>query len=55
MPRPNQDRQRYTIYLGTDQLERLRAESERSGAPIAEMIRRAVEAYLATLESRKPD
>jgi predicted DNA-binding protein len=53
VPRANQDRQRYTIYLGVEQLERLRAESERTGAPIAEMIRRAIDAYLPPTE--RPD
>lgn len=37
---------RTNIYLREDQLKRLEAASKQSGAPTAELIRRAIDAYL---------
>jgi hypothetical protein len=37
---------RTSIFLGQDQLERLREISEESGAPVAELARRALDSYL---------
>lgn len=34
---------RTNIYLSPEQLKRLKAESEKTGAPIAELVRRAVD------------
>jgi len=39
-------RKRYNVYLDQDQIKKLQAISEKSGAPIAVMIRRAIDAYL---------
>jgi len=38
---------RANFYLTEKQMERLRARSEREGVPVAELIRRAVDAFLA--------
>lgn len=38
---------RTNIYLRPDQMKKLRALNEKSGAPIAELVRRAVDEYLA--------
>jgi predicted DNA-binding protein len=38
---------RTTIYLDDKQLERLRAKSEADKTPVAEIVRRAIDAYLA--------
>jgi predicted DNA-binding protein len=37
---------RTNVYLREEQLKRLEAASEKSGAPVAELIRRAIDAYL---------
>jgi predicted DNA-binding protein len=37
---------RTNIYLRTDQVKRLKALHEKTGAPVAELVRRAVDAYL---------
>ena len=34
------------MYLKTEQLKKLTALSEKTGAPVAELIRRAIDAYL---------
>ncbi len=34
------------IYLKPEQLDRLKAQSAKTGAPVAELIRRAIDAYL---------
>jgi hypothetical protein len=39
-----------SLYLKPEQLDGLRAESERTGAPVAELIRRAIDAYLKTIK-----
>jgi predicted DNA-binding protein len=39
-----------TYHLTEQQIERLRAESKRTGLSVAEMIRRAVDAYLPKTE-----
>jgi predicted DNA-binding protein len=39
-------KERTNIYLATDQMKQLKALSKKTGAPVAELIRRAVEAYL---------
>jgi predicted DNA-binding protein len=36
-------RTRTNIYLSSEQLKRLKAESERTGAPVAELVRRAID------------
>ncbi len=38
---------RTNIYLSEKQLERLRERSEREGVAIAELVRRAIDAFLA--------
>ena len=38
--------QRYTLYLEKDQLESLTKQSAKTGAPVSELIRRAVAASL---------
>ncbi len=40
-------KRRTNIYLTEKQLERLQARSERENLPMAELVRRAVDAYLA--------
>jgi predicted DNA-binding protein len=37
---------RTNIYLDPEQLKRLKAISEKTGAPVAALIRKAIEAYL---------
>jgi predicted DNA-binding protein len=37
---------RTALYLKEEQLKKLEAISEKTGAPIAELIRRAIDAYL---------
>ena len=37
---------RTNLHLKDDQLKRLRALSDKTGAPVAELVRRAIEAYL---------
>jgi hypothetical protein len=44
---------RVSIFLRHDQLARLRAEQDRTGAPVAEQIRRAIDATLGTKSTRK--
>jgi predicted DNA-binding protein len=39
--------QRTNIYLTDKQLERLRARAEQEGLPVAELVRRAIDAFLA--------
>ena len=38
---------RTNIYLDEKQLERLRAKGERDNLPVSEIVRRAIDAYLA--------
>jgi hypothetical protein len=38
---------RTNIYLRPDQMRKLRALNEKTGAPMAELVRRAVDEYLA--------
>lgn len=40
-----------SLYMSDEMLERLKTESERTGAPKSELIRRAVDTYLADRES----
>jgi predicted DNA-binding protein len=44
---------RTQLHLAIDQIERLKTIAERKGVSMAEIIRRAVEAYLAAEERRK--
>jgi len=37
---------RTTLYLKEEQIKKLEALSAKSGAPVAELIRRAIDAYL---------
>jgi predicted DNA-binding protein len=46
-------KKRTNIYLSEDQLKRLRALSEKTGAPVAELVRRGVEMYLKRIEGGK--
>jgi len=39
-------KKRTTVWLPKDLLAKLKKQSERTGAPMAELFRRAVEAYL---------
>jgi predicted DNA-binding protein len=36
-------KERMNVNLSPDQMKRLRAESEKTGAPVAELVRRAVD------------
>jgi predicted DNA-binding protein len=38
--------QRTALFLKTEQVAKLQALSERTGAPVAELIRRAIDMYL---------
>jgi predicted DNA-binding protein len=38
--------QRTALFLKEDQLKKLQALSEKTGAPVAELIRRAIDKYL---------
>ncbi len=51
MPRVKKNREKYSLYLDPEQMIWLRAEEERTGVPVSESIRRAIDAYRAT----KPD
>jgi predicted DNA-binding protein len=44
---------RTNIYLRPDQMKQLRALNEKTGAPIAELVRRAVDEYLAKRSKEK--
>jgi len=44
---------RYSAFLRRDQLEQLRAVHEAQGVPVAEQIRRAIDAALGTKPARK--
>jgi predicted DNA-binding protein len=44
---------RTNIHLAPDQIERLREAAERKGVSVAELVRRAIEAYLNAEERRK--
>jgi predicted DNA-binding protein len=44
---------RTQLHLAIDQIERLKAIAERKGVSMAEIIRRAIEAYLAAEERRE--
>lgn len=46
MVQPVLKKRRTTVWLPLDLLERLRKLSDKTGAPMAELFRRAVEAYL---------
>jgi len=46
MPGKKRDKVRIQVYLEASQKERLEAIHVKTGAPVAELIRRAVEAYL---------
>lgn len=39
-------KRRTNIYLRPDQMKKLKALNEKTGAPVAELVRRAVDAYL---------
>ncbi|HTT05336.1 MAG TPA: ribbon-helix-helix domain-containing protein [Steroidobacteraceae bacterium] len=41
-----------SIYLTHDQHERLQTLKEKTGAPVSELIRRAIDAYLKIAEKR---
>jgi predicted DNA-binding protein len=44
---------RTNIYLRPDQMKQLKALNEKTGAPVAELVRRAVDAYLAARAKEK--
>jgi predicted DNA-binding protein len=44
---------RTNIYLTPDQVKRLKALNERTGAPVAELVRRAVDEYLKKRKNEK--
>lgn len=50
-------KEKIMVYLDAEQLEQLRAVSKESGAPVAELIRRAVNKYMAvdTTPRKKED
>jgi len=41
-----QNMTRYALYVRPDQLQQLNTLSDKTGAPTAELIRRAIDAYL---------
>jgi predicted DNA-binding protein len=43
---------RTALFLKTEQVKKLQSLSEKTGAPVAELIRRAIDAYL---QSRKKE
>jgi predicted DNA-binding protein len=43
---------RTALYLKEEQLKRLEVISNKTGAPIAELIRRAIDAYLEKVKAR---
>jgi predicted DNA-binding protein len=43
---------RTALYLKEDQLKKLEAISTKTGAPVAELIRRAIDAYLEKAKAR---
>ncbi len=45
--------QRIDLYVKLDQLKRLKGLSDKTGAPVAELVRRAVEAYLKTAQAKR--
>lgn len=46
-PKPSQDNmQRTALFFRPEQIEKLQALSDFTGAPVAELVRRAVDAYL---------
>jgi len=46
-------KRRTNIYLRPDQLKQLKVLNEKTGAPVAELVRRAVDAYLAARAKEK--
>ena len=44
---------RTNIYLRPDQMKQLKALNEKTGAPVAELVRRAVDEYLAKRAKEK--
>jgi predicted DNA-binding protein len=44
---------RVALFLTAKQIERLQARSRLTGAPVAELIRRAVDSYLDEQEARE--
>jgi len=44
---------RTNIYLRPDQMKQLKALNEKTGAPVAELVRRALDEYLAKKEKEK--
>ena len=46
-------KQRTNVYLRPDQMKQLKALNEKTGAPVAELVRRAVDAYLAERAKEK--
>jgi predicted DNA-binding protein len=46
-------KKRTNIYLRPDQAKRLKAISQKAGSSSAELVRRAVDAYLETEEKKK--
>jgi predicted DNA-binding protein len=50
MKKPRRRATRTSLSLPGDLYERLQAEHERTGAPLAEIVRRAVDAYLTPRE-----
>lgn len=52
---PTEKREKFSIYFDRSQWARLKSESARTGAPIAELVRRAVrERYPDQDEDRRP-
>jgi hypothetical protein len=55
MSRPKRDLERTTVFLPPSDVQELRDLAERKGEPVASLIRRAVEQYLAKArKSSKP-
>ena len=46
-------KRRTNIYLRPDQMKKLKGLNEKTGAPVAELVRRAVDEYLAKRSKEK--
>jgi len=49
----SEHREKYSLYLDRDDLERLRAHEQAIGVPVSESIRRAIRAHLEGLKKAR--
>lgn len=52
MPRPTIDGERLHVILTRQQIKKLRAYSRKTGLPLSELVRRAVDVYLGGVEKQ---